>query len=335
MKLNRMGSSDLMVSPISIGCFSFGGNEESYWGEQSQKDVDELVAEALHFGVNFFDTALMYNNGESEKSLAHALKGRRHEAIICNKLLIQESALMVEEMINDSLKRLNTDYIDLMMIHWPVKDRNLIAENLIAFDKLREKGVIRHVGVSNFALGTLDIAKEINVPIVADEFVYNLISRGVEYEVLPYCIKNEIGLVAYMPIMQGILSGKYSCFEDIPKVRSRTIHFDHAKNDTSRHHGQGAEKEVWDVVSELKKVSAELHCEPGQIALSWLISKQGVTTAIVGCRNREQLMSNIKAGEIGLSKEQKARLDTISESVKSKLGNNLDLWESGEDSRIW
>lgn len=335
MKLNKMGTSDLMVSPVSVGCFSFGGTTDSYWGEQSQKDVDELVAEALLLGINFFDTALAYNDGNSEKALAHALKGRRQEAVICNKLPIQDSSVKVEEMVYGSLKRLDTDYIDLVMIHWPVKDGNLIEENLSALNKLREKGVVRHIGVSNFALGTMNLAGKIGVPIVANEFAYNLITRAPEYEVLPYCMQNGIGLIAYMPIMQGILSGKYNCFEDIPKIRSRTIHFDHAKNDASRHSGKGAEEEVWAVVAQLRKMADELGCEPGQIAINWLISKPGVTTAIVGCRNREQLLSNIKAGEIVLSPEDIALLDKVSEQVKVKLGNKLDLWQSDENSRIW
>ena len=333
----RLGLSDLMVSPLTIGCWSFGGDQGSYWGEQDQSVVDRIVDEALDGDVNFFDTAFGYNDGRSEISLGKALAGKRSRAVICNKIPIQKAEDLghYPRTIQDSLDRLQVDAIDLMMIHWPTKDDSLLRANLEALTREVERGSIRYIGVSNFALGTLEIARSMGIPIVANEFAYNLMSREIETDVLPYCRQHEIGIAAYMPIMQGILADKYSTFDEIPAVRRRSIHFDSKTSPLARHGGDGAQAELKELLDSMRKISGQSGIPAARLAISWTISKQGISTIIAGCRTVEQLRENAAAVETHLNTEILAALDNASMPLKEKLAGNLDIWNIGESSRIW
>ncbi|MCL2319623.1 MAG: aldo/keto reductase [Treponema sp.] len=337
MKKLPLGKSGLKVSQLCIGCWSFGGDSKSYWGEQNQADVDALVNEALDRGINFFDTAFGYNSGESEKSLGKALKKRRGEAVICNKIPIQEGDALknYEAVLGDSLKRLGTDYMDILMIHWPVKDESLLRKNFEALLKAREKGIIREIGVSNFGLSTLKIARDMGVAVIANEFAYNLISRGMEKAILPYCIKNNIGVLAYMPLMQGVLAGKYRTVADIPLMRRRTIHYSKSGNPNSLHNAPGADAEVEQFLDGLRELSAKTGIPCGTLSVAWLSQKQGVTSIIAGSRNREQVLENEQAVSTTLDAGTIKALDDLSKPLFNKLGNYLDLWKSVEESRIW
>ena len=337
MKQHKLGQSDLMISPLTIGCWSFGGDQDSYWGKQDQDDVNQLVQTALDQGINFFDTAFGYNDGRSEESLGQALAGRRHEAVICNKIPIQsqDELRQYDQTISASLGRLQTDYVDLMMIHWPTKDKALLQANLEAMQKQKEKGTIRHIGVSNFARQTLNIAHDMGIEIIADEFAYNLMSRGIEQDVLPYCRDQKIGVLAYMPLMQGILAGKYKQIDDIPPVRRRTIHFDQSHNPLVRHGGSGFEAQLVPMLEQLHGLAAESGYSEACLAIAWLISKAGVRSVIAGCRDVRQLQDNAVSVETKLSPELTARLDEISEPLRQEMGGNLDIWQLGDNSRIW
>ena len=337
MVQKKLGQSDLKISPLTVGCWSFGGDAGSYWGAQSQQDVNDLVAEALVLGVNFFDTAFGYNEGKSEQSLGMALQGRRSQALICNKMPIQttEQLPRYEETIVSSLKRLQTDVIDVMMIHWPTKDEGLLRANLEALQQVREKGLVREIGVSNFGLRTLDIAREMEIPVVANEFAYNLMARGIEKEILPYCYQNQIGVLAYMPIMQGVLTGKYATLDEIPPVRRRSVHFSSEGNPECRHGGPGAESEVLFLLEELKRIVRQTGIRAGHLAIAWLIAQAGVSTVIAGCRTVGQLRDNVLAADTKLDPDIMAALDAASRPLFQKLPDQLDLWQRGDRSRIW
>jgi myo-inositol catabolism protein IolS len=338
MKQVQLGRSDLFVSQLTVGCWSFGGNANDYWGAQDQGEVDDLVKVALDRGVNFFDTAFGYNEGRSEMSLGQALQGMRSQAIICNKIPIQPMARLPEykAMVEASLKRLGTDVIDVMMIHWPVKDEPLLRANLEALHRVQQAGLIRQIGVSNFGIRTMEIAAEMGVTVIVNEFAYNLMSRAPEYEILPYVCSHQIGFAAYMPLMQGILTGKYKTIEEIPNVRRRSLHFDSCKNpEITQHCTRGAEAEVMLLLDNLGRLQAETGLQPGQVAMAWLLAKPGMSTAMAGCRNVRQLEENVAGAELVLDPDLVTYLDEISRPLKEKLGNNVDLWQSGDQSRIW
>lgn len=334
MNKRKLGASDLYVHPISIGCWSFGGGADDYWGEQAQSDVENLVNEALDRGVNFFDTAQGYNDGRSESSLGKALGQRRKEAIICTKTPIRESAEEFEKGVVESLERLQSDYVDVLMIHWPTFDEALLETNLKALNDVCKKGYVRYPAVSNFGPKTMRIAKELGVPVVANEFAYSLISRGSEFEVVPYCLENDIGITAYMSLMQGILTGKYPSIADIPPRRRRTVQFDAESNPMvdAKHPVPHCEPQVQAVLDALKELAPQLGLSIGQLALAWCVNKSAITTSFVGCRDKQQLIDNAKAGEVQIPKEVMDALDMASQGVKDAMGNITDIF--GRE-RIW
>jgi aryl-alcohol dehydrogenase-like predicted oxidoreductase len=337
MKKVQLGTTGIGVSQLMVGCWSFGGGKESYWGVQAQSDVDELVRKALDAGVNFFDTAFGYNDGASEAALGRALAGRRGEAVICNKIQIQpyESLGSYRQMIEGSLSRLGTDAIDLMMIHWPVKDADLMRANFEALLGVRELGLVREIGVSNFALGALSLAKESGVAVAANEFAYSLMSRGIEREILPFCHDSGIGVLAYMPLMQGVLAGKYASVGEVPPIRRRTVHYSSAGNPESRHGLPGADSEIESLLAGLRRISADTGIACDRLSIAWLLHKPGVASAIVGCRNAGQLEENAQAAQTRLAPDVIRALDDISKPLMDKLGDHIDMWQPLGSSRIW
>lgn len=334
MQKKRLGASDIMVAPISIGSWSFGGQEGDYWGARDQRDVQRVVDLAIELGANFFDTAYGYNDGRSEISLGQALKGKRERAYVCTKTPILKTPGEFEEKLAASLKRLDMEYVDVLMIHWPTRDRALLEQNLLSLKKAVDKGYARFAGVSNFARETMEIAKDLGLALVANEFCYSLISRAPEYEVLPYCVEHDIGVTCYLSLMQGILTGKYRSIGEIPENYRRTIQFDGEKNSLvgKAHPVPHAEAEILAVIEKQREIAADLSVTPGQLALAWCASKPGVATMFVGCRDENQLRDNVRAGELTLSADVIRALDEVSLPVLNKSGNTTDVW--GRD-RIW
>ena len=333
----QLGSSSLRVSPLMIGCWSFGSEDGGYWGEQKQSDVNDLVSKALDMEINFFDTAVAYNNGKSESSLGIALKGKRERAIICNKINVVDKDKLpnFETIFKESLNRLDTDYVDLMMIHWPHKDGELLKANIEAFLKLKEKGLIREIGVSNFGVATMKIAKECGVNIACNEFGYNLLCRGIEKEILPYCLENKIDILAYSPLMQGILTGKYTKVTEIPYSRRRTVHFSKMENPDSLHGRPGADAEMEQLFKDLKSLSDETGIASSTLALGWVKSQKGVSCVIAGCRNIDQLLENYRSLDVKLSDDIISRLYQISQPVIDKVIDCLDIYRGIENGRVW
>lgn len=337
MRYHTLRGTSCAVSQLALGCWSFGGDADSYWGEQSQEVADAIVSEAIERGVNFFDTAFIYNDGASETSLGQTLRGRRDKALICNKvpILSFEELPDYEAQIAQSLRRLQTDAVDMLMLHWPTSDEALLRANLEALLGAQKKGMAKMVGVSNFGPGTLAIAEEMGVPVLLDELVYNLMSRGIEGGIMPYCQARGIGVAVYMPLMQGILTGKYGTLADIPPLRTRTIQFDSRQNPLARHGGHGAPEEVESLLTSLRAIAAGAGVPAGRLALAWLAAKPGVYTVIAGCRTVEQLRENIAGVELTLTPDVMAALDAASAPLYAKLGDNADLWQLGEQSRVW
>ncbi|MEO7414883.1 MAG: aldo/keto reductase [Opitutaceae bacterium] len=348
MQTRTCPGSGLSLPILGVGCFSFGGG--TYWGEQSQRDVDDVVAAALDLGVNFFDTAETYNNGASESALGDALRGRRDAAIVCTK--IQPDRCYREEVrrhCEASLARLKTDRIDLYMIHWPLNPSSLrhytndaqrlarppsIEEALHALDELRREGKVRHLGVSNFGVGQLDEAMALGVPLVLNELPYNLLSRGIEPAVLPACARHGLGVLAYTPLAQGLLSGKFSNFDDLPPMRTRTRHF-RGDRAGSRHGGPGFEAETFAALEALRGDAERAKLQLGDLALAWAIANPAITCTLVGARNRAQLEANVRAASIVVAPGLRAELSRSTDQLLEKLGDGIDYHQALTDSRSW
>jgi aryl-alcohol dehydrogenase-like predicted oxidoreductase len=283
-------------------------------------------------GINYFDTAEMYNAGRSEESLGKALRHRRAEAVIGTKTIPQNCTREgVREHCEGSLRRLGTDCVDIFMVHWPILEHPVEAafETLQA---LQAEGKIRHIGVSNFSRKHLKPALATGVKVAVNQLHYSLLSRAIEYEALPCCLEHGIGVVAYMPLLQGILTGKYATLAEVPWYRLRTRHF-RGDREGARHGGPGAEAEIADALAGIRQVADELGEPMGDVALAWVAAQPAVTCVLAGARDVGQLEANVRGCSLRLPPEVVARLGALTEPPKAKLGADIDYWESPENSR--
>ncbi|KAA6339886.1 General stress protein 69 [termite gut metagenome] len=348
MRKEKLGKSDILVSAMAVGCWPFGGGE--YWGEQSQKDVDNVVHAALDLGVNTFDTAEMYNNGESERSLGIALKGRRNEAVVISKIS-PSNCSHVRKHCMESLQRLGMDYLDVYMLHWPINklavehftsDQSIIEspptveEAYDQLNELKKEGLIRSIGMSNFGRTQMEEVVRTGVQIDVNEMTYNIVSRAIEAEIAPYCLENKISIIGSMGLQQGLLTGIYKTPGDVPKHQAHSRHYpDYRGGDTSRHGEAGAEKEIFEVVDQLQKIADELHIHIAQLAIAWILKKPFMTSTLIGSRNIAELKTNVDACTLAISDEVEAQIDKISQPVLDILGNNPDYYEHSSKSRIF
>lgn len=321
MELRTCGKSDIEISPMGIGCWSYGGGD--YWGPQAQSDVTSVAHAALDAGINFFDTAEGYNEGRSEEALGVALKDRRHEVIIGTKVSSPDPA-KIRERCEASLSRLQTDYIDIYMIHWP-NDEFPIDESMVELTKLRDDGLIRAIGVSNFGLNQLTAAHTTGTEITVNQLCYNLLSRAIELELLPLCIEHNIGILGYMPLLQGILTGEYKSAEDIPPMHSRFRHFRDDRPMAS--HGEaGAEQELFDTLEGIRNIADTENMPMSRLAIAWTMVKPGITCMLVGTRNVDELTENLRAIEYTPSDDLIQQLDQLTMPLLEKMGTNLDYF---------
>jgi aryl-alcohol dehydrogenase-like predicted oxidoreductase len=346
MQRRRCKSTGLELPVIGVGVWSFGGG--SYWGEQDQGEVNRVVTRAIDLGCNFFDTAEAYNDGRSEESLGKALEGRRREALIASKILpIHCHPEGIVRHCEASLRRLNTDYLDLYLIHWPLNPLSLrqykpepgapaspprIEEALRALEELRAAGKVRHVGISNFGATQLEEVRATGVAVACDQLPYSLVSRAIEHAVLPACEESGIGIIAYMPLMQGLLTGRFSSADAMPAIRTRTRQF-RGDRAGSRHGEPGFEAQTFAAVRSIAGICKGAGIPMEQAALGWCLSRQGITSAIAGARSVAQLEANARAGQAPLPAEIVAALDAATEELRLAMGPSVDLFESAAGSR--
>ena len=346
IELRACGTGSLKLPVLGIGCWSFGGGD--YWGDQSQQEVDSVVGAALDAGCSYFDTAEVYNDGRSEESLGLALGRRRHEAIIGSKVSPDHTRPSdLRASCDASLRRIGTDYIDVYMIHWPInpvslkhytgkiESPDLMPNTEHAFEtlvELKKEGKIRHIGVSNF--GPTQLSDIEGHDIAVNQVCYNLLSRAIEFEILPICSERNIGVLGYMPLLQGILTGKFASIEEIPRQRTRTRHFS-GYREGSRHGEKGYEALVECALAAIETVAVESGVSMLDLALAWSVAGKGVTCTITGVRNVAQLDRSIQAATTALGKEILLSLDNATEELKQAMGASPDVFEAAAESRIF
>ncbi len=343
-------ANEMYISCIGIGCWSFGGGD--YWGDQNQADVQHVVDYALDNGVNFFDTARMYNNGNSEKSLGAALKGKRDSAIVCSKVSPANAyyATLKHE-CEQSLINLGADYVDIYMLHWPInpfgikhftQDPDIIKnpptaeEAFAALNDLKKEGKIRAIGVSNFGVKQLSEATNLCSELSVNEMPYNILSRAIEAEIVPFCEKNSISIITSMTLQQGLLAGIYKNAGEVPSHQAHSRHFAHSSGKgTSRHFEDGAEDEIFAAIPKLQDIASDLNISLAELSIAWALSKRGISSCLVGCRNANELKVNLTAAFVDLPSDAIALIDEISHPILCKLGNNPDYYENTKNSRIY
>lgn len=330
MRYRPLGSSGLNISVLSFGAWQLG--DPDYWGPGDEKDAQAAVDAALDAGINCFDTAEMYGKGESERILGRLLGSRRHEVIVASKISAENCAPgKVRAACEASLQRLNRDYLDLYQIHWPFATE-AFADVYEVLSQLRDEGKIRHIGISNFGVRQMNDWLDTG-DAVSNQLGYNLLFRAIEYQIAPECRKRNLGILAYMPLMQGLLAGIWNTVAEIPMLRRRTRHFSGTLPGT-RHGEEGCEALLLDTLAELRDFASGVGLPLPTLSLAWVVAQPGVTSAIIGARHAAQLQRNAVAGSLDIGPAAVAELDEFTGMLKKRLGANADMWNNEGSSRI-
>ena len=314
MKYTRLGNTGLVVSQLAFGAMTFGsGNIPSVY-KVNQDDAKALVDRALDAGVNFFDTADAYADGQSEIMLSKLLKERRHEVIISTKVGMRMGGGLIQTGLSRkhlmasceaSLKRLGTDAIDLYLVH-KTDPFTPLEETLEALNDLVRSGKVRYIGYSNWpawmAAQALAMQKERGwAQFITSQMYYSLVGRDLEHEVAPFLKANSVGLMVWSPLASGFLSGKYTR-ENLTDTSNRLSGFDFIPTDKEK---------GFQVVDTLREIAESHDATPAQVALSWLLAQSHVSTVLLGASNIRQLDDNLKAAELTLNAEELAVLDDL------------------------
>jgi len=312
-QLHKLGNSDLHLTPIGYGAWAIGGgNWEFAWGAQDDVESVRTIERALDAGLNWIDTAAVYGLGHSEEVVAKALKNSPHKPYVFTKCSMRWDAnrqiyrslkadsLSVE--LENSLRRLEVDVIDLYQIHWP-NPEDEIEEGWETLAKFKEQGKVRYIGVSNFNVEQMKRALKI-APITSLQPPYSLLRRDIEAEILPFCQKNNVGVINYSPMVSGLLTGKMTA-ERIAQMpaddwRKRSPNFNEPK--LSRN---------LKLVELLREIGKEHGVEPGVVAVAWTLRHPAITAAIVGARRPDQVDGVLPAATFPLSDAEAERIETF------------------------
>jgi aryl-alcohol dehydrogenase-like predicted oxidoreductase len=317
MEYRRLGRSGLYVSAMTLGTMTFGGRGN--FGMVGSTDVataTRQVDACLDAGVNLFDTADIYSDGESEEILGQAISGRRDRLLLATKARMavgdgpNETGLSRQHLIRQceaSLRRLGTDYIDLYQTHeWD--GITPLEETLEALDTLVRSGKVRYIGSSNLSgwqlMKALGVSDRLGLQrYVSQQIYYSLEARDAEYELVPLAVDQECAILVWSPLAGGLLSGKYRRDEDAAEGRHLT--------DWDEPPVRNPEK-LYDTIDVLVEIADEHGVSAAQVALAWLLGRPGVASVVVGARTEEQLQDNLAAANLRLSEEERTRLDQVS-----------------------
>lgn len=308
MQTRKLGNSDLHITPVGYGAWAIGGSGWQFgWGSQNDDNSIAAIHRSLELGVNWIDTAAVYGLGHSEEVVARALKSwagpRPYVFTKCGlrwnaqgevqKVLSADS---IRREVEDSLRRLATDVIDLYQIHWPPEpDSSALEEGWSTMADLQREGKVRWIGVSNFNVGQLRRAQAI-APVTSLQPRYSMVHREVEDEILPFCLSEGIGAIVYSPMASGLLTGAMTLERaaNLPHDDWRKSHSDFNEPNLSRN---------LMLVERLRQLGKRHGWSVGEVAIAWTLHNPAVTGAIVGARDAHQAGDVMHAGELHLSNE--------------------------------
>ena len=313
MNTRKLGNSDLMITPIGFGAWAVGGPWQFGWGEQSDRDSTAAIQRALEFGINWIDTAAVYGLGHSEEVVAQALRdwaGQRPYVFTkCGMVWNEQGEIgyclrpkSIRRECEASLRRLNLDVIDLYQIHWPADDLVETLEGWAAMGDLQKEGKVRWIGVSNFSLKELQRANGI-APITSLQPPYSLVRRDAEKELLPFCERENIGVIVYSPMASGLLTGAMT------RDRLANLPADDWRKGKSDFQEPRFSKNLA-LVERLRTVGARHGKSPGELAIAWTLRHSAVTGAIVGARNAEQVDGISGAATFRLTQDEIREIET-------------------------
>ncbi len=310
MEKKRLGNSDMDLTPIGIGAWAMGGGGWKFaWGPQDDDESVAAIQAALDGGVNWIDTAAIYGLGHSEEVVARALAGRSHRPYVftkCERVWNEAGdirgvlkAESVRRECENSLRRLKLDVIDLYQIHWPDPDAD-IEEGWSEMAKLQQEGKVRWIGVSNFNVGHLERCRAI-APVTSLQPPYSAVSPETGQELLPYCLRQGIGVIVYSPRKNGLLSGKMT--------RERIAAF--PEDDFRRRNPAFLEPQLsrnLELAELFRTIGARYGVKAGVAAIAWTLRNPAVTAAIVGMRSAEQAREVLPALDVRLTAEEIAEI---------------------------
>ena len=294
MEYRKLGSSDLNVSVVGFGAWGIGG--KPFWSSEGDNMSVKAVQKAYDQGINFFDTAPVYGFGLSERLIGKALKSVRGKVVLATKCGLrweQESLGAITknatresilEEVDQSLARLDTDYIDLYQVHWP-DAKTPQQETMETLLEIQKQGKIRHIGVSNYSVAQMQECLK-SGPVVSLQPEYSLLQRSIEREAVPFCLINDIGIVAYSPLASGVLTGKYDRNTKFKDWRSKGI--------IGQFTGEAFVKNI-EKVERLKAIAESEGKTCGQMAVNWVIYQPGLASALGGVKNDRQVEENLKS----------------------------------------
>ena len=328
MEYRTLAHTDLTLSAITFGSWAAGG---WMWGKSNRDEAVKAIKAAYDGGVTSIDTAPIYGQGESERIVGEAIRGiPRDQVQILTKFGMrwdlpqgefafkskdnQDNPIDIykyagkESVIKeceDSLRRLGTDYIDLYQIHWPDATTPL-SETFEAVERLIEQGKVRYAGVCNYDAALLEDAAKL-IDLVSDQIPYSMVNRGMDRDIIPYCIRNEKSVIAYSPLERGLLTGKM-------QPGYRFAEGDHRKENPF--FTDVSIKRTNAFLEKLQPLADEKKATLGQLVIRWTIEHPGITVALVGARNPEQAIQNAKAADIILTPEE---LQFINQQIDQML----------------
>lgn len=309
MELHQLGQSKIKVSSIVLGTWAIGG---SMWGGTNEQDSIAAIKASLEQGITTIDTAPVYGLGYSEEIVGKAIQGQRDRVVIATKCgwrwnekekseSLKNSSLFtngkpdsIQYECEQSLKRLGTDVIDLYQIHWP-DPKTPIETSWAAMAQLKEQGKVRAIGVSNYTLEQLQKAHAIH-PVDSIQSPYSLLKRDIEYDIIPFCKKNQIGVLAYSPLERGLLTGKITMETQFPKG-------DHRKERPI--FALDVRERVLKALDLIRPIANRHHVTLAEIIINCTMHLPGITAVLVGARNAEQAIENADAANFGLTIEER------------------------------
>ncbi|AQT70312.1 General stress protein 69 [Anaerohalosphaera lusitana] len=322
MKYRQLGNTDMNASIVGLGTWVMGGG--SIWGkEPDDNESIRVVHASLDEGINLVDTAPLYGFGRSEEVVGKAIKGRRDEVILATKCGLwwhdERGSLLgpfdgekvfkslrpdtIEIEIEDSLKRLGTDRIDLYQTHWPAvePEKTPIEDTMACLNKLKDQGKIRAIGVSNVSVDELKENMQ-HGEIVSDQFRYSMLYREPEENILPFCAENNVSTLTYMSLEQGLLTGKVGMDRDFGEDEWRS------NEDWNPWFKKVNRPKILDMLAGWKGLTEKYSCTLAQLVVAWTAQQRGVTHVLCGARRVDQTLDNAKAGGLELAESDIAKI---------------------------
>ena len=311
MKKRALGRTGMQITPIGLGTWAIGGGEWAYsWGLQDDHDSVAAIQRAVELGINWIDTAAVYGLGHSEEIVGRAIADMTEKPFIFTKCsLVWDDQRKVGNSLKagsirqeclQSIRRLGVEAIDLYQIHWPNPDEE-IEEGWTEMARLKEEGLVKHIGVSNFTVAQMQRAEAI-APVETLQPPYSMLRRAIEVELLPWCIEHGVGVIVYSPMLSGMLTGAMT------KERAESL----PAGDWRRNNKEFQEPRLsrnLELVELLRRIGSRYRRSPGEVAVAWTLRHPGVSGAIVGGRSDAQVEGIVGAGELKLDEGEIAEID--------------------------